>query len=167
VAEALRPTATPASVIETALGLLSPEPLKEVREGLDRAKGADTWKDLRPFYAEKYEGRRISNAVEVLSGGLACFYIADGHPKESILYAVNLGRDTDCKAYVAGGLAGALRGIAEVPEAWVKTVDEASKKDPWTVSKRTTREAAEGLHQACLSEAARMEGVLAQIRQIG
>ncbi|MDP6039539.1 MAG: ADP-ribosylglycohydrolase family protein, partial [Candidatus Latescibacteria bacterium] len=111
-----------------------------------------------------YAGRPISNAVEVLSGGLACFYLADGNPKDAILYAVNLGRDTDCKAYVAGGLAGALRGIEEIPEEWVTIVDEASKNDPWTVSTRTTGEAAEGLYEACMNEVQRMEGVLAEVK---
>jgi ADP-ribosylglycohydrolase len=34
--------------------------------------------------------------------------MADGQPREAIIYTVNLGRDTDCKAYVADGLAGTL-----------------------------------------------------------
>ena len=59
---------------------------------------------MRPLYEKRYDGKRMSNAVEVLSGGLACFLMADGQPPEAIIYAVNLGRDTDCKAYVAGGL---------------------------------------------------------------
>ena len=50
------------------------------------------------MYEKRYEGKRISNAVEVLSGGLACFLMADGQPREAIIYALNLGRDTGCKA---------------------------------------------------------------------
>jgi len=164
VAEALRPMATVDSVLDEVLSHLTPEPLKEVAEGLDRAKGADSWKDLRPFYAEKYEGRPGSNAVEVLSGGLACFYLADGNPKDALLYAINLGRDTDCKAYVSGGLGGALKGIGAIPAEWVTTVDEASRNDPWTVSNRTTGEAAEGLYQACLNEVERVMGILGEVR---
>jgi ADP-ribosylglycohydrolase len=165
-AEALRPKATVESVIDIALEQLSPESRKEVQHGLDWAKKANDWKDLRPLYVARYEGKPISNAVEVLSGGLACFYVAKGQPREAILYAVNLGRDTDCKAYVAGGLAGALRGIEAIPAEWVKIVEEQVVTDPYTVSRRTARQAAEGLYQACLAEMARAKRAVAEIEQL-
>lgn len=104
-AEALRPSATVESVIETALAQLPAEARKEVQQGQDWAAKAKDWKELRPLYEKRYEGKPISNAMEVLSGGLACFRMSNGQPREAIIYAVNLGRDTDCKAYVAGGLA--------------------------------------------------------------
>ena len=78
--------------------------------------------------------------------------MADGQPREAIIYAVNLGRDTDCKAYVAGGLSGALRGIEAIPLEWVETVEKEVVNDPYTVSCRTSRQAAEGLYQACINE---------------
>lgn len=165
-AEALRPRATVESVIDIALGQLSPEPRKEVQQGLDWAKKANDWKDLRPLYASRYEGKPISNAVEVLSGGLACFYLARGQPREAILYAVNLGRDTDCKGYVAGGLAGALRGIEAIPVEWVKIVEEQVVTDPYTVSRRTARQAAEGLYKACLAETAKAKRAVTEIEQL-
>ena len=165
-AEALRPKATVESVIGIALEQLSPEPRKEVQQGLDWAKKANDWKDLRPLYAARYEGKPISNAVEVLSGGLACFYMAKGQPREAILYAVNLGRDTDCKGYVAGGLAGALRGIEAIPAEWVKIIEEQVVTDPYTVSRRTARQAAEGLYKACLAETARAKRAVAEIEQL-
>jgi ADP-ribosylglycohydrolase len=105
----------------------------------------------------------MSNAVEMLSGGLACFFVAKGQPREAILYAVNLGRDTDCKAYIAGGLSGALRGIQAVPAEWVKVVEEEVVNDPYTVSRRTARQAAEGLHKAALNELKKMKAVVADI----
>jgi ADP-ribosylglycohydrolase len=151
-AEALRPNATVESVIKTALVQLPPEPRREVEQGLNWARKAEDWKELRPLYEKRYEGKRISNAVEVLSGGLACFLMADGQPREAIIYAVNLGRDTDCKAYVAGGLSGALRGIEAIPLEWVETVEKEVVNDPYTVSCRTSRQAAEGLYQACINE---------------
>jgi len=151
-AEALRASATVNSVIDTALAQLPPEPRKEVERGIGWARQARDWKDLRPLFQKAYEGKPISNAVEVLSGGLACFLVAGGRPREAILYAVNLGRDTDCKGYVAGGLAGALRGIEALPPDWVETVEKQVVNDPYTVSRRTARQAAEGLYQACLAE---------------
>jgi ADP-ribosylglycohydrolase len=165
-AEALRPSATTASVIDRVLSYLTEVPLAEVNDGLDRAKAADSWKDLRPYYAERYEGCPGSNAVEVLSGALACFYLADGHPKDAILYSINIGRDTDCKAYVAGGMAGALRGIEAIPEEWVDIVDEAARNDPWSVSNRTTGEAAEGLHRAARNELEKMREVIGEMEAL-
>ena len=164
VAEALRPSASVDSVIAEVLSHLTQEPLKEVSEGLTRAKSADSWRDLRPFFAEKYAGRPISNAVEILAGALGCFYLSDGQPRDAILFAVNLGRDTDCKAYVAGGLAGALRGIGAIPEDWVNAVDEATRNNPYTVSRRTIKEAADGLFAACAKEMQHMERTLAELR---
>jgi len=165
-AEALRPKATVESVLNIALEQLSPEPRKEVQQGLDWAKKANDWKELRPLYAARYEGKPISNAVEVLSGGLACFCMAKGQPREAILYAVNLGRDTDCKGYVAGGLAGALRGIGAIPAEWVRIVEEEVVTDPYTVSRRTARQAAEGLYKACLAEVATAKRAVAEIEQL-
>jgi ADP-ribosylglycohydrolase len=165
-AEALRPEATVDSVIRVALEQLPPEPRKEVQWGQDKARSAKDWKELRPLYEERYDGYPISNAVEVLSGGLACFRMADGRPREAIIYAVNLGRDTDCKAYVAGGLAGALRGIEALPDEWVRIVETEVVNDPHTVSLRTAREAAEGLYRACLAEMAKAERAVAEIESM-
>ena len=99
-AEALKPDATVERIIATALSYLSMTPRKEVEQGLEWARNVSSWKELRPLYQEKYDGHPNSNAVEVLSGGLACFLVAEGDPKQAILYAVNFGRDTDCKAYI-------------------------------------------------------------------
>jgi ADP-ribosylglycohydrolase len=162
-AEALRPDATVDSIIETALAQLPLEPRGEVEKGLNWAREAEDWKELRPLYEKHYEGKRISNAVEVLSGGLACFLIADGKPREAIIYAVNLGRDTDCKAYVAGGLSGALRGIKAVPQEWIETVEKEVVNDPYTVSKRTARQAAEGLYHACINEMQKTQKSMSEI----
>lgn len=159
-AEALKPDADVDGIIQTALSYLSEVPRKEVQQGLDWTKNADNWKDLRPLYEDKYRGHPISNAVEILSGGLACFYLANGDPKNSILYAVNLGRDTDCKAYVSGGLAGALKGIDAVPADWVKKIEEEVVNDPYTVSTLTARETAEGLYKAAINTLHKMKDTL-------
>lgn len=151
-AEALRPKASVDSVISTALAQLPAGSRSEVETILGYAANAKDWKEIRPLYTKFFEGRPVSNAVDVLAGGLACFRLANGQPREAILYAVNLGRDTDCKAYVAGGLAGALMGIEAVPKEWVEVVEKAVLTDPYTVSKRTARQAAEALYRAALSE---------------
>jgi ADP-ribosylglycohydrolase len=166
VAEALRPAATVDSIVDTALGQLPEEARAEVEQGVAWAREVEDWQELRPRYAERYAGRHISNAVEVLSGGLACFIAAEGQVREAIVYAVNLGRDTDCKAYVAGGLAGALRGIEAVPADWVQTVEQAAAGNPHTVSQRTACEAATGLHRACLAEMGKLANAVEELRTL-
>ncbi len=158
-AEALKPSATVQSIIDTALSELTAIPQAEAERGLDWAREVSDWRELRPLYEENYRGRPASNAVEVLSGALAYFWIADGQPEEAILYAVNSGRDTDCKAYIVGGLAGALRGIQSVPIDWVKTVEDEVVNDPYTVSRRTAREAAQGLYEACINVMRQMKEI--------
>jgi ADP-ribosylglycohydrolase len=150
-AEALKPSADVEGIISTALSFLTRAPREEVEQGLKWARASKDWKELRPLYDDKYKGHAMSNAVEILSGGLACFLLAKGDPKNAILYAVNLGRDTDCKAYVAGGLAGALKGIEALPADWVETIEKEVINDPYTVSRLTARQAAEGLYEAALN----------------
>jgi len=170
-AEALRPKATVDGVIAVALAVLPEEARKEVERGLEWARKARDWKELRPLFEKAYEGKPISNAVEVLSGGLACFYLSRGRPRQAIVYTVNLGRDTDCKGYVAGSLAGAMAGIEALPKEWVETVEKQVLTDPYTVSRRTARQAAEGIYKACLAEMRKqksavreMEALLGQAR---
>jgi ADP-ribosylglycohydrolase len=153
IAEALKPDATVNSVLDAVLAQLPSDARIETETILKWAREAKDWKAFRPIYQKHYFGTTpISNAMEILSGGLACFMFADGQPREAILIAVNMGRDTDCKAYVAGSLAGALRGIEALPVEWVQLVETAVISDPYAVSRRTAREAAEGIYKAYLNE---------------
>ena len=147
-----RRDATVEGVIDTVLAQLSAEPRREVEQGLKWAAEHKDWKPLRPLYQEKYEGRPISNAVEILSSALAVFRLADGNPREAIIMSVNLGRDCDCRAYVASGLSAALRGGASLDPEWIRTVEEALRSDPYTVSRRSLRESTDGLYKALRNE---------------
>lgn len=161
-AEAFRPNATVNSIIEVALAQLPNErgARGEVEAFLGLAQKAKDYKDLRVINAERYAhglgGRAaISAAIEIFGSGLACFRLANGHPRETILNAINIGRDTDCRAYYASSMAGALYGVEALPPEWVETVDKASLTDPYTVDKRTPRQLAEGLYKAALDEHAK------------
>ena len=55
-------------------------------------------------------GRSLAN--EVAAKGFAVFAVHEGDPEAAVRRAVNFGRDTDCLAAVAGGLAGTLTGAA-------------------------------------------------------
>lgn len=150
-AEGLKSTASVESIIDVALGQLTRVPRAEVEQALTWAREVDDWKQLRPLFQDRYEGHWMSNAVEILSGGLAVFLQCGGDVEKGIVHAVNLGRDTDCRAYVAGSLAAALHGIDAVPERWVKTVSDQVVDDPYTVSRRTPFESATGLYEALMS----------------
>jgi ADP-ribosylglycohydrolase len=150
VAEAMKPGASAGGVIDMVLGELSAVPRREVEEGLAWAREHGDWKALRPLYEQRYRGRPISNAVEILSSALAVFFLCDGDPYQCLLAAVNFGRDCDCRAYVAGGLAGALRGSASIPRDLIDTVEAELREDPYTVSTRSLADTADGLYRAAL-----------------
>jgi hypothetical protein len=151
VAEAMKPAAGVGSVIDTVLGELSSVPRREVEDGLGWAREHKDWRALRPLYEDRYRGHPISNAVEILSSALAVFYLADGDPKQALLASVNLGRDCDCRAYVAGGLAAALSGSSTIPQPWIDVIEQELPSDPYTVSRRSLQDTADGLYRATLN----------------
>ncbi len=151
VAAAMQPEASVGGVIETVLAELSSVPRREVEDGLTWAREHTDWRALRPLYDDRYRGHPISNAVEILSSALAVFYLVDGDPREALLASVNLGRDCDCRAYVAGGLAGALNGASTLPREWIDVIEQQLPTDPYTVSRRSLRDTAGGLYQATLN----------------
>jgi ADP-ribosylglycohydrolase len=171
-AEAFRPSATVNSIIQIALAQLPDVPgaRPEVQRFLDLAQNARDYKDLRVIYADAYRPRgirfEISAAIEVLAGGLASFRLADGRPREAVINAINIGRDTDCKAYVAGSLAGAMRGIDAWPAEWVATIEKAVLTDTYTLDKRNARELSEGLYKAVMNEHARAKAADREIESL-
>jgi ADP-ribosylglycohydrolase len=121
---------------------------------------------MRDEFYEVYTGGDYFNygqsqANEIVAKGLAVFAITDGDPKAAILTSVNFGRDTDCLAAVAGGLAGALSGSGAIPAEWIAQVDEATRQDPYTNNNRTIGETAEGLYEAFQERQSRMRDQLA------
>ncbi|HIJ66382.1 MAG TPA: ADP-ribosylglycohydrolase family protein [Candidatus Hydrogenedentes bacterium] len=177
VAEACTPGATVASVIETAkrfvhyraeagtLYSLYDTIEREVAHALALAEKHTDPMAMRDEFYELYRGGDYFNygqsqANEVVSKGLAIFALSDGNPKDAILTAVNFGRDTDCLAAVAGGLAGALSGAEAIPKEWIDQVDEATSQDPYTNSRRTVEETTEGLYEAFVVRRKRLEEYL-------
>ncbi|WP_394815783.1 ADP-ribosylglycohydrolase family protein [Streptomyces gibsoniae] len=69
--------------------------------------GGYPWTDLAP------------EAVALAFGAYAA---ADGDFEESVLTAVNMGRDADTTAAVAGALAGATCGVSAIPAAWATAI---------------------------------------------
>ncbi|MFH8242442.1 ADP-ribosylglycohydrolase family protein [Streptomyces sp. NPDC018321] len=72
--------------------------------------GGYPWTDLAP------------EAVALAFGAYAA---ADGDFTDAVLTAVNMGRDADTTAAVAGALAGATRGAAAIPAEWASAIGPA------------------------------------------
>jgi ADP-ribosylglycohydrolase len=61
-------------------------------------------------------------APEAVGLTFAAVLAGEGDFRETVLNAVNLGRDADTIAAMAGGIAGAMAGIEAVPEEWLPAV---------------------------------------------
>jgi ADP-ribosylglycohydrolase len=177
IAEACKPEATVESVLEVAkrfatyraeagsLYALYDTVEREVNRALELAAKHTDPIAMRDEFYRFYDGGGyfnygMSQANEVVSKGLAVFAISHGDPKEAILTAVNFGRDTDCLAAVAGGLAGALSGDGTIPPEWIAQVNEATRRDPYTNNHRTIEETADGIFEAFLARRRRLKDYL-------
>ncbi|MGB9595832.1 MAG: ADP-ribosylglycohydrolase family protein [Candidatus Poribacteria bacterium] len=155
IAYALRSDATVDSVIETVIRYAHPRIIGELKRGLDIASKYDNVFDMRDDFYKIYNGTGIAYAQswanEVVTKAFAVFKVTNGNASDAIIGAVNFGRDTDCLAAIAGGLAGALSGIETIRQEWIEQVDYAVKLNKYTNSQRTLKETAEGLYQAVLA----------------
>lgn len=68
--------------------------------------------------------------VDSLEASLWCLLNTDNY-RDCVLKAVNLGRDTDTTAAIAGGLAGLAYGIEGIPEHWVRQMVKKDRLDAW------------------------------------
>ncbi|NYE40232.1 ADP-ribosylglycohydrolase family protein [Streptomyces fulvorobeus] len=116
--------AGPASVIAAALSVVPMD--SWTARSLRRAVSA-----ARRSYSDRLTTERAVRSAVVIGGypwtdlapeavGLAfgAFTAARGDFRASVLTAVNMGRDADTTAAVAGALAGALNGASAIPREW-------------------------------------------------
>lgn len=59
--------------------------------------------------------------IDTLKASLWCVANTDSY-KDCVLMAVNLGDDTDTVAAIAGGLAGIIYGLNDIPTSWIDTL---------------------------------------------
>ncbi|MBP5924578.1 hypothetical protein F3K32_31025 [Streptomyces sp. LBUM 1483] len=100
----------------------------------------DSWtaRSLRRAVAVAHRGERAVRSAVVIGGypwtdlapeavalAFGAYAAADGDFTESVLTAVNMGRDADTTAAVAGALAGATRGASSIPSAWAAAIGPA------------------------------------------
>ncbi|MFF5358911.1 ADP-ribosylglycohydrolase family protein [Streptomyces scabiei] len=100
----------------------------------------DSWtaRSLRRAVAVAHRGERAVRSAVVIGGypwtdlapeavalAFGAYAAADGDFTESVLTAVNMGRDADTTAAVAGALAGATRGASSIPSGWAAAIGPA------------------------------------------
>jgi ADP-ribosylglycohydrolase len=146
VAEAMRPGASVSSVVEVALRVAkdgtrdaieavtsAATTLTDWRTSLGAIRAAvEPYDTVGPHYRAPARDARIpsrTKSIEELPVALGMLVVAGGDYRETVLGAVNYGRDSDSIAVMGGSIAGALGGRAVVPEEWVTRVSEASRMD--------------------------------------
>ncbi|MFJ3819707.1 ADP-ribosylglycohydrolase family protein [Streptomyces nodosus] len=100
----------------------------------------DSWtaRSLRRAVAAAPRGARAVRSAVVIGGypwtdlapeavalAFGAYAAADGAFTEAVLTAVNMGRDADTTAAVAGALAGAACGVASIPADWAAAIGPA------------------------------------------
>lgn len=154
LAEACRPGATVETAYETARRFAG----EAVREEIDACRAiADRHDDpyaMRDELNARYERMvgPLSSGEELVAKGLAVVLKTKADPAECVIVCTNFGRDTDCLAAIAAGLAGALSGPATLREDWIRQVEDAESRATDTVSNRSCRETADGIYAALLSK---------------
>jgi len=146
VAEAMRPGATSRSVVEAALRLAHDGTAAAIEAVCSAAEGQKHWSTAGPalraavrrfdtlgedFVRPGLGAHRPSrlHAIEELPVALGLLLVADGDYRETVLGAVNYGRDSDSIANMGGAMAGALGGVAAVPADWLTAVTDGSRTD--------------------------------------
>jgi poly(ADP-ribose) glycohydrolase ARH3 len=70
--------------------------------------------------------RLTLRAIESVPAAIGAFLLTDSF-KDAVVLAVNLGGDTDTIGAMAGAVAGAYYGVAQIPEAWLACLENGAK----------------------------------------
>jgi len=147
VAEALRPSASIESVVETALRLAKDGTKKALEAVIAAARSAPgneaaLQKHLRaamePFDTVKGGVQEFERAgaypsqlhsIEEVPLALAYLIIGQGDYTRTVLGSINYGRDSDSIAEMSGAILGALLGKSGLPERWAREIGERNRID--------------------------------------
>ncbi|MDQ3543782.1 MAG: ADP-ribosylglycohydrolase family protein, partial [Actinomycetota bacterium] len=146
VAEAMRPGASVTSVVDAAVDVAHDGTRQAIEAVADAASSVTDWRGslatlraavepfdtVGPHYrSPAADARRPSRtkSIEELPVALGMMLVARGDYTESVLGAINYGRDSDSIATMAGAITGALGGLAVVRDEWVDDVATASRTD--------------------------------------
>ncbi|MBN1582108.1 MAG: ADP-ribosylglycohydrolase family protein, partial [Anaerolineae bacterium] len=135
--------------------------VQEIERALERTETCQDFRELRAVFDDIYQGKGIPYAAafanEVVTKGICILRLVKGNLRDAIIAGVNMGRDTDCMTAIAAGISGALSGSAGLPDEWVRQSDYATSVNPYTNSKRTLGEHADGLYEAFKARLRKMQ----------
>ena len=144
--------------------------VKEIDEQIKKTAQYKDIKELRQYFDGVYNGFGMpypfSYANEVVTKGVTIFKMVNGNTKDAILAGVNMGRDTDCVAAVAGGISGALTGSVSLPEKWITQLDHATELNPHTNSRRTLKENSDAVYFAFQNRLAKEKACVEKMSSI-
>ena len=136
VAAAFEPEATVESICAAARVHLLPHSGQEMRQRIDAALVlAHQLADYGAFRREVYEQsdhffcRITCDSRETVPLTFALLALAEGDPERAVIYAANLGRDTDTIGAMVGGITGALAGVAGFRSSWLERVRRLAVRD--------------------------------------
>jgi ADP-ribosylglycohydrolase len=115
------------AIVDAALGVIPPDSWTST--GIQRAvnvgrKSPDIWSALEPLYQEivcvSYFWSDIAPEAVALAFGILA--ASRGGFRDAVLGGVNVGRDTDTIAAIAGAIAGTREGMGALPGEWARRV---------------------------------------------
>jgi len=115
------------AIIDAALGVIPPDSWTStdiIRAVSVGARSPDIWSALDPLYQEivctSYFWSDVAPEAVALAFGILT--AARGRFRDAVLGGVNVGRDTDTIAAIAGAIAGAREGMDALPGEWARRV---------------------------------------------
>jgi len=133
IAEAMQPQATLQKVITASLDACPNHGIEStiLHERLDAAvhlaSSCSSMREFKQVFYEKFQIPVANSLVEVVPLALACVVLGKGRPYPSIQAALELGRNTDQTACLAGQIAGALSAVNDLPS---EIVDHIIQENP-------------------------------------
>lgn len=123
IAAAFVPDVGVEDILTAASAHLLPVSALAMREAigttLDLAEVSGDYETFRAAFYDRGLREIVADPRETVPVALALFRLAGGDPRQAIVMGANFGRDADTIATMAGGLAGAYRGIEALPDHWV------------------------------------------------
>lgn len=120
---------SPESVVEQGLSVIDEDSWtsRSVHRAIAAAReAADAGRDeleSRVHHASVAAGYPWTDlAPEAVALAVGAFLACAGKFRDTVLMAVNMGRDADTTAAIAGAMAGASAGVREIPDDWAKAI---------------------------------------------
>ena len=148
VAEAFKPDATAASIVDATTAYLVPlsgaDMSRRISHALDIAQKQGEYKAFRNAIYEKREDffcDIMCDSRETIPITVALFSLSEGDVAKSVEYSANFGRDADTIASMCGAIAGALHGAESIRQDWRDKVHQLAQTDQEEMAEKLAKTA--------------------------